>query len=72
MNIPDGNLSGWSDLHTFSGIPAVIESVTVSLNICGGYNGDLYAYLSHEGALLPLLNRVGVGAASSLGIRPPG
>ena len=72
VNIPDGNLSGWSDSHTFSSIPSVIQSVTVTLNISGGYNGDLYAYLSSGGALLPLLNRVGVGTGNSFGYSTSG
>jgi hypothetical protein len=72
VNIPDGNLSGWSDSHTFSAIPSVIESVTVDLSISGGYNGDLYAYLSHGGALVPLLNRVGVGTGNSFGYSTSG
>ena len=32
----------------------------MKLNISGGYSGDLYACLSYEGVLVPLLNRVGV------------
>jgi hypothetical protein len=39
----------------------------VSLNLSGGYNGDLYAYLSYGGALVPLLNRVGVGTGNTFG-----
>jgi subtilisin-like proprotein convertase family protein len=64
-NIPDGNPIGWADSRTLSGITDFsIVNVTVSLNISGGYNGDLYAYLSHDGILVPLLNRVGVAASS--------
>lgn len=72
VNIPDGNLSGWSDSHTFSGLPTVTGSVTVMLNISGGYNGDLYAYLSHDGALVPLLNRVGVSSSNPFGYSTSG
>lgn len=62
-NIPDGNLSGWSDFRnlTGAGMASQITGVTVTLNISGGYNGDLYAYLSFGNVLVPLLNRVGVG-----------
>jgi hypothetical protein len=63
-NIPDGDPAGWSATATVSGYQTVITSVSVSLDISGGYNGDLYAYLSYNGALLPLLNRVGVGTGS--------
>ena len=63
-NIPDDNLSGWSDTHTLSGISDSITSVSVTLNLSGGYNGDLYAYLSYGGTKIVLLNRVGVGTGS--------
>jgi hypothetical protein len=64
-NIPDANPTGWSDARTISGITdSQITDVTVSLNISGGFNGDLYGYLSHDGVLVPLLNRVGVAASS--------
>jgi subtilisin-like proprotein convertase family protein len=62
--IPGANVAGWSDITTFSGLSRVTQ-ITVTLNIGGGYNGNLYAYLSHGGGLLPLLNRVGVGTAGS-------
>lgn len=63
-NIPDDNLSGWSDTRTLSGISDSITSVSVTLNLSGGYNGDLYAYLSYNGSKVVLLNRVGVGTGS--------
>jgi hypothetical protein len=37
-----------------------IADVTVTFTISGGWNGDLYAYLSHGSDGLVLLNRVGV------------
>src|SRR6266508_6930849 len=61
----DGNMSGLFDTRTVSGVGGPIVSVSVSLNVTGGYNGDLYAYLSYNGALIPLLNRVGVTAGNS-------
>jgi subtilisin-like proprotein convertase family protein len=36
-----------------------IESVTMQLEIDGGWNGDLYGYLAHDGQLAVLLNRPG-------------
>ena len=36
----------------------------MKLDLTGGFNGDLYAYLSHDGILVPLLNRVGVTATA--------
>jgi subtilisin-like proprotein convertase family protein len=64
-NIPDGNPTGWSDTRTVSGLGTLIQSLSVTLNLSGGYNGDLYAYLSYDGTKLVLLNRVGVGTGSS-------
>jgi hypothetical protein len=75
-NIPDGNPTGWSDTRTLSGInDFAITDVSVKLNISGGFNGDLYGYLSHGGVLVPLLNRVGVtatGGGSSFGYSDAG
>ena len=58
--IPDGNASGFANTATASGFLPTISDISVKLNIAGSYNGDLYAYLSYGGALVPLLNRVGV------------
>ena len=66
-NIPDGNLSGWSDFRNLTGMAPQITDITVTLNISGGYNGDLYAYLSFGNVLVPLLNRVGVGSGDAFG-----
>lgn len=63
--IPDGNVNPWSDTRTISGIvePNIV-SVSLRLSITGGYNGDLYGYLSFNDAKLVLLNRVGVGTGT--------
>ena len=67
-NIPDGNVNPWSDTRTLSGLAGTaITSVSVWLNVSGGFNGDLYCYLSYNGVLVPLLNRPGVGANSAYG-----
>jgi hypothetical protein len=66
-NIPDGSAVGWSGTATASGLDRYITGVSVNLNISGGYNGDLYAYLSYGGVLVPLLNRVGVGSGDAFG-----
>jgi subtilisin-like proprotein convertase family protein len=65
--IPDGNPTGWwdtRDFSSFSGSGWQITDVNVTFTITGGYNGDLSAYLSHNGVLVPLLNRVGTGSGS--------
>lgn len=60
--IPDGSLNGWSDSRfvTVDGTHHISE-IQVSFEITGGYNGDLYAYLTHGDGFAVLLNRVGVG-----------
>lgn len=73
--VPDNNLSGWSDTHTLSGFSggiALVENVTVTLNISGGWNGDLYGYLVHvddnsNTGFVVLLNRVGTGTYPTYG-----
>ncbi len=70
--LPDGSLSGFSASYTFSGIDTYVQNVAVKLDLSGGYNGDLYAYLSYDGKLVPLLNRVGVGTESSFGFSTGG
>jgi subtilisin-like proprotein convertase family protein len=66
-NITDGSAVGWSGTATLSGYRPFITDVTVNLNISGGYNGDLYAYLTYGGKLVPLLNRVGVQSGDAFG-----
>ena len=63
-NIPVGNLSGWSDSETLSGESGHITSISVNLDITGGYNGSLYAYLTYDNVIVTLLNRVGVGSTT--------
>lgn len=66
--IPDNNASGVSfSFNVAAGGPMLITNVEVSLNIAGGWNGDLYAYLSHGSGFSVLLNRVGRTAGNSAG-----
>ena len=62
--VPDNNFSGWSDTRTVSAIPAgTFTSLTVDLQLSGGWNGDLYAYLVHSSGFSVLLDRVGTGVS---------
>lgn len=66
--IPDGNPVGLTSSLGVSGMTGPISDVTVSLDITGGYSGDLYAYLlSPNGTLVVLLNRVGMGSSNPYG-----
>lgn len=49
-----------------------ILNVTVSLELTGGYAGDLYALLIHDGASAVLLNRPGRRAGDTLGYADSG
>ena len=59
--IPDGNINGAFSTIAVSGADLSLTDIKVTLDVSGGFNGDLYAYLSYGGNLVPLLNRVGVG-----------
>ncbi len=63
--IPDNNDVGITDTQTIS-VPEIteIESVTVTINLSGGWNGDLYAYLVHGSGFSVLLNRPGRSLAA--------
>jgi subtilisin-like proprotein convertase family protein len=75
--LPDNNSSGYAASQTFSGLDAsAISQVDVRLNISGGYNGDLYGYLTLQDAFGTytsiLLNRVGRTDASGFGYAAAG
>jgi subtilisin-like proprotein convertase family protein len=58
--IPDADLSGIvQTLNVTSSGLASIDSLTVQLETTGGWNGDLYAYLWHDGIISVLVNRPG-------------
>lgn len=60
--IADGNPVGTTFAGVVSDIPAgyTIGSLTVGLNLSGGYNGDLYAYLvAPDQTMVMLLNQPG-------------
>ncbi len=66
--IPNGNPVGLAFSENVSGadLPAgsVISGLTVGLNISGGYNGGLVAYLvAPNGTLVSLLNQPGISSS---------
>lgn len=66
--ITDDELVGYSDTRTPSFSPGmVISKVTVTLNFSGGWNGDLYAYLTSSSGFAVLLNRPGRSEESDAG-----
>jgi len=65
--IPDGNLNGFQNSQTITGLPGPITDLNVSLEISGGFNGDFYAFLTHGNATAILLNRVGRNSTHQVG-----
>jgi hypothetical protein len=80
--IPDANSTGWSDTRSVSYYAGsgemFISSVTVNLNLSGGFNGDLYAYLSYTPSVgsgsgfAVLLNRIGSSLSNPFGYSDSG
>jgi hypothetical protein len=70
----DGN--GWWDTQPIAGLSGTLVSVAVRLHLVEalpeGNNSDLFAYLSHGGQTVILLNRVGRTAANPGGYLDPG
>jgi subtilisin-like proprotein convertase family protein len=70
--IPDNNTTGLLNSQTLTGTNiASIQGITVTLNLSGGWNGDLYAYLARADApgFAVLLNRIG---SADAGLFDPG
>lgn len=71
--VPDGNPVGVSSSTNLSGMAGSISSLSVTLDVTGGFNGDLYAYLaSPAGQLVVLLNRVGMSSSNAFGYSDAG
>ncbi|HEX3988334.1 MAG TPA: hypothetical protein VHZ30_02810 [Verrucomicrobiae bacterium] len=58
---------GLASTITSSGFLGNIGSLTVTLDISGGNNGDLYGYLSYNGVLVTILNRPGTSLSNPFG-----
>ena len=68
--IPDNDLSGLATSTTISGQSGTITpgSLSVTMNITGGWNGDLYAYLvNSSGGFSVLLDHIGTGTYGNAG-----
>lgn len=57
--IPDNDINGVVQVFHPSTSIGFIENIGFSLEVSGGWNGDLYAYLWHDGEISVLLNRIG-------------
>lgn len=73
LGVPDANPSGLVSSANLSAPGYRITDVNVTLSLSGdraafgGWNGDLYAWLGHGGALSILLNRPGRSLGNDLG-----
>jgi subtilisin-like proprotein convertase family protein len=65
--IPDGNLNGFQNSQLVSALSGPITDLNVTLQISGGFNGDFYAFLTHDGTTSILLNRAGRNSAHQIG-----
>jgi subtilisin-like proprotein convertase family protein len=65
--IPDGNLNGLQNSQTVGGLSGPITDLNVTLEISGGFNGDFYAFLTHDNTTAILLNRVGRNSTHQVG-----
>jgi subtilisin-like proprotein convertase family protein len=65
--IPDGSTSGLASVLTINNQAGTVSDLSVHLNISGSWNGDLYAYLTHDNGFSVLLNRPGRSSTEALG-----
>ena len=73
IGVPDGNPNGLALATNLTGLSGNIFDVTVTLNITGGNNSDLYAYLTGpNGGFAVLLNRVGLSYSNPHGYEDTG
>jgi len=75
--VPDNDLNGWQDTRTISGFGYgnglwQITDLNVTINITGGFNGDLYGTLVHDSGFVVLLNHVGSTLGNPAGYSNPG
>lgn len=70
--ILDNDFNGYQNTLTVSGGAGSITDVNLTLNVSAGFNGDLYAFVSHNHTMAVLLNRVGRGSGSNVGYSDAG
>lgn len=64
LAVPDNSAIGLAINFSVSSPIISITELTVSLNLSGGWAGDLFCYISHESGISILLNRPGRSASS--------
>jgi len=73
-SIPDGNPVGLPEQINVSGVGGTVtNNMLVKLDITGGFNGDLYAYLMDPaGQMVVLFNRPGLDGSNPFGYSDAG
>jgi subtilisin-like proprotein convertase family protein len=62
------NPAGMTETFTAADLAGAITNISISLDISGGFNGSLYAYLAGpQGQLAVLLNRPGISGSNPYG-----
>jgi subtilisin-like proprotein convertase family protein len=72
LPIPDNNISGIASSMDVNSSFTRIGDLNVTLKISGGFNGDLYGYITHESGFSILLNRPGKTADNPFGYSDSG
>jgi subtilisin-like proprotein convertase family protein len=72
QTIPDNDGSGLAYSFNVSDPATAITDIAVTMDISGGYNGDLYVYLSHGDGFAVLVNRAGRTDTSDYGYSTAG
>lgn len=71
LEIPDGDITGLASQITVSSTD-IVDSVELTLVTSGGWNGDMYVYVEHGGAITVLLNRAGLTSENPAGAATTG
>ena len=65
--IPDANPNGVASAKMITSPITSVTDVNATLHVTGGWNGDLYAYVTHSSGFSVLLNRVGRRGTDAIG-----
>ena len=67
QTVPDFSIIGLNDTRNVTSDISNILGITVTLNLTGGWSGDLYAYVTNGSGFSVLLNSPGRTSANPIG-----
>lgn len=70
--IPDDSNVGAADMQVITSDIVSIETIQITVTLTGGFNGDYFMYLEHDGGYSVLLNRPGLTTTDDLGYMDSG